>query len=103
MGARREAGRYELEDPPMATMDISLPDEMMAFVETQAAKEGFGSVSEYLCAPIRDLQKRRAKRDLEAKLCEAIESGPAEPMTREDWDAIEREGLERLALERSSR
>ena len=85
----------------MASMDISLPDEMMTFVETQAAQEGFGSVSEYLCALIRDLQKRQAKRNLEAKLREAIESGPAEPMTREDWDSIEREALDRWAREQS--
>ena len=86
----------------MATMDISLPDEMMAFVETQAAQEGFGSVSEYLCALIRDLQKRRAKLDLEAKLREAIESGPAETMTRGDWDELERKALERLDQEHSA-
>jgi antitoxin ParD1/3/4 len=85
----------------MATMNVSLPDEMKAFVETQAAAEGFGTVSEYLRSVIRDLQKRKAKQDLEAKLREALMSGPAEPMTRADWDEIEREGLERLARERS--
>jgi antitoxin ParD1/3/4 len=84
----------------MATMNVSLPDEMKAFVETQAAKEGFGTTSEYLRSVIRDVQKRQAKQALEAKLREAIESGPAEPMTREDWDEIEREGLERLARQR---
>jgi antitoxin ParD1/3/4 len=76
--------------------------EMMPFVETQAAREGFGTASEYLCALIRDLQKRHAKRDLEAKLREAIESGPAEPMTRADWDELERKALERLDRERSA-
>jgi antitoxin ParD1/3/4 len=91
------------EDFPMATLTVSLPEEMKAFVEEQAAKEGFGTVSEYLCSVIRDLQKRQAKQNLEAKLREALLSGPAEPMTREDWDAIEREGLERLARERSRR
>jgi len=87
----------------MATMNVSLPDEMKAFVEAQAAKEGFGTVSEYLRTVIRDLQKRQAKQALEAKLHEAILSGPAEPMTREDWDTIEREGLDRIARERLPR
>jgi antitoxin ParD1/3/4 len=87
----------------MATMNISLPDEMKTFVETQAANEGFGTTSEYLRSVIRDVQKRQAKQALEAKLREALESGPSEPMTREDWDEIEREGLERLARERSKR
>jgi antitoxin ParD1/3/4 len=91
------------EDFRMATMNISLPDEMKAFVEDQATQEGFGTTSEYLRSVIRDLQKRKAKQILEAKLREALMSGPSEPMTREDWDEIEREGLERLARERSQR
>ena len=87
----------------MATMNISLPDEMKTFVEDQAAKEGFGTTSEYLRSVIRDVQKRQAKQAFEAKLREALESGPAEPMTREDWEEIEREGLERLARKPSRR
>jgi antitoxin ParD1/3/4 len=80
----------------MTTMNISLPDEMKAFVESEMAHEGYASASEYLRALIRDAQKRRAKRDLEAKFREALDSGPATPMTPEDWDSIEREALERL-------
>ena len=60
----------------MATMNVSLPDEMKTFVETQAAKEGFGTTSEYLRSVIRDAQKRLAKQALEAKLLEGLE-GPA--------------------------
>jgi antitoxin ParD1/3/4 len=83
----------------MTTMNISLPDEMKAFVEEQMASEGFASASEYLRALIREAQKRLAKRELEAKLLEGLQSGPATPMTREDWDSIEREAMERLARE----
>ena len=83
----------------MATMNVSLPDEMKAFVEAQAAKEGFGTVSEYLRTVIRDLQKRQAKQALEAKFREALESGPAAPMTKKDWAALRREALEGLADE----
>jgi antitoxin ParD1/3/4 len=79
----------------MATMNISLPDPMKEFVEAQAAQEGYGSVSEYLRAVIRDIQKRKAKQEVEAKLREALLSGPAEPMTREDWDTLERRVWER--------
>ena len=79
----------------MTTMNISLPDEMKAFVETEMAHEGYASASEYLRALIRDAQKRRAKRELEAKFREALESGPATPMTREDWDELERHVWER--------
>lgn len=80
----------------MTTMNISLPDEMKAFVESRMAHEGYASASEYLRALIRDAQKRQAKRELEAKFREALESGPATEMTREDWAAIRAEALEGL-------
>lgn len=85
----------------MTTMNISLPDEMKAFVESQMATEGYASASEYLRALIRDAQKRRAKQELEAKFREALESGPATPMTREDWDSIEQEALDRWTGEQA--
>jgi len=80
-------------------MNISLPEEMKAFIEARVSEEGYASASEYLRALIRDAQKRRAKQELEAKFRAALESGPATPMTREDWDAIEREALERWTRE----
>ena len=48
----------------MTTMNISLPDEMKAFVEAQMATEGYASASEYLRALIREAQKRQANRRL---------------------------------------
>jgi antitoxin ParD1/3/4 len=87
----------------MTTMNISVPDDMKAFVEAEMAQEGYASASEYLRTLIREAQKRRAKRELEAKFREALESGPATPMTREDWDSIEQEAMDRLARERSPR
>jgi antitoxin ParD1/3/4 len=77
----------------MATIIVSLPDQMKDFVESQARKEGFGTVSEYLRSIIREVQKREAKQALEAKLKEGLESGPAPDLTPQEWDAIEREGL----------
>ena len=87
----------------MTTMNISVPDDMKAFVEAEMAQEGYASASEYLRTLIRDAWKRRAKRELEAKFREALESGPATPMTRGDWDSIEQEAMDRLARERSPR
>jgi antitoxin ParD1/3/4 len=86
----------------MTTMNISVPDEMKAFVEAQMAQEGYASASEYLRALIRDAQKRQAKRELEAKFREALESGPATPMTRDDWDELERNVRERHRHQRAA-
>jgi antitoxin ParD1/3/4 len=79
----------------MTTMNISVPDEMKAFVEAQMAQEGYASASEYLRGLIRDAQKRQAKRELEVKFREALESGPATPMTSDDWQQLERKVRER--------
>ncbi len=84
----------------MTTMNISVPDEMKAFVEAQMSEEGFASVSEYLRALIREAQKRRAKRYLEAKLREGLDCGPAAPMTKEDWVALRVEAVKGLAGEK---
>lgn len=78
----------------MTTMNISLPEEMKAFIETQMATEGYASASEYLRSLIREAQRRRAKQALEGKFREALESGPATPMTREDWAALRQKALE---------
>jgi antitoxin ParD1/3/4 len=86
----------------MTTMVISVSDEIKAFIEAQLAKEGYASASEYVGSLIRAAQKRQAKQALEAKLREALESGPATPMTCEDWDSIEQEALDRLASEKPS-
>jgi antitoxin ParD1/3/4 len=83
----------------MTTMNISLPDEMKAFIEAEMATEGFASASEYLRTLIREAQKRRAKQALEEKFREALESGPPTPMTKDDWVALRREAMEGLAGE----
>jgi antitoxin ParD1/3/4 len=87
----------------MATMNISLPDDMKAFVEDEAARKGFGTVSEYVRAIIRDAQERQAEREqLDAILIEGLDSGPATPLTKKDWEHIRREG-KKLIAERKRR
>jgi antitoxin ParD1/3/4 len=83
----------------MTTMNISLPEEMKAFIESQMSQEGYASASEFLRSLIREEQRRRAKRALEAKFREALESGPATPMTHEDWVALRQEAVDGLAGE----
>lgn len=83
----------------MTTMNISIPDEMKAFVESQMAAEGYASASEYLRALIREAQKRRAKQELEAKLLDGLQ-GPAIKMTRKEWNSMEREARKGLAGEK---
>ena len=57
----------------MATMNISLPDDLKLFVDAQVAEHGYGSTSEYL----RDLiRKQRDLENLRHVLLDGANSGP---------------------------
>lgn len=82
----------------MATMNLSLPDDLKAFVEAEAARQGFGTVDDYLRAVIqadRDQKSRRGRVD--ALLLEGLDSGPATPLVAADWEALDRQLEEREA------
>lgn len=61
----------------MATMNISLPDDLKIFVDAQVAEHAYGSTSEYLRELIR---KQRDIEKLRNLLLEGFNSGPATPM-----------------------
>ena len=79
----------------MSTLTIELADDLKAFVDAEAAENGFPSAAEFLSELIRRERKRKAKHALDAMLLEGLK-GPMTPMTREDWESIEREALEGL-------
>lgn len=62
----------------MATMNISLPDELKQFIDAQVSEHGYGSSSEYLRELIR---KQRDAERLRSMLLEGANSGPGEPVT----------------------
>jgi antitoxin ParD1/3/4 len=82
----------------MTTMNISLPDEMKAFIEAQISQDGYASASEYFRTLVREAQKQKARQELQAKLLDGLQ-GPVSEMTREDWDSIRKEAIEGLAGE----
>lgn len=57
----------------MATMNISLPDELKNFIDAQVAEHGYGSTSEYLRELIR---KQRDVERLRQMLLDGANSGP---------------------------
>ena len=82
----------------MATLTVSLPDDLSAFVESQLALSGHASASDYLVAVLRAEHKSFVRRALQAKLLAGLE-GPSVVMDRDDWDSIRREALGMLADE----
>jgi len=75
----------------MATMNISLPEEMKAFVESQVATGQFANVSDYMRDVIRERQQ--AVERLRALIEEGEASGDS-PYTIEEIIARAREQLE---------
>ncbi len=76
-------------------MSLTLPESLRRFVEAQVVEGGHASADAYLLALLEDARKRRGMQTLVAKLDEALESGPSELMTRENWKALERKVWER--------
>ncbi len=79
----------------METMNIALPETMKQFVQEQAERGGYSSVSEYIRNLIRTDQKDRARDALETEILRGLESGTATPMNREDWAEIRAKVVER--------
>jgi len=80
----------------VTSLNITLPDEMKAFIDDQISSQGFASVSEYFQNLLREAQAKNARRALEVKLLEGLK-GPITEMTPEDWDSIEQEANDRHA------
>jgi antitoxin ParD1/3/4 len=72
----------------MTTMNISLPDEMKAFVDAQVADRRYGNASEYM----RDLIRRDlAREQFRAAIFAGLESGPAVEWTPAHFDDLRAE------------
>lgn len=64
----------------MATMNVSLPKPMKAWVERQAEGGLYGNVSDYIRDLIRkDQQRKEAIAALQAAITEGVESGEPQP------------------------
>ena len=71
----------------MTTMNISLPEALKDFVDTQVSQRGYGTSSEYLRELIRKDQDRLQFRNL---LLAGAESAPTKPWDKSDFDGLRR-------------
>jgi antitoxin ParD1/3/4 len=69
-------------------MEISLSESLKEFVNEQIAKGAFASASDYFGRLVLDDLKRKTKEEIDQKLLEATKSGPATPMTVQDWKEL---------------
>lgn len=72
----------------MTTVNISLPDPMKSFVDSQVTEGMYGSVSDYIRTLIREDQKRKAQEELEKKLLAALDDGNVKEVTPEFFNQL---------------
>ncbi len=84
----------------MQSMNISLPDTLKLFVDTQIESGRYSSVSEYMRELIRADEKRKAEDRLEALLLDGLRGEETE-FTRDDLAAIRRQALAKLESRKS--
>jgi hypothetical protein len=91
-------------------MQLTWPDELKSFLEQEAEKAGYSSVDDFtlqtflnanaLNATDEDLDLTETSalnvEDLERELVAGINSGPATPMTKADWEELRKRVLRRL-------
>jgi len=75
----------------MRTVTISMPESLRKFVEVQMKRQGFGNVSEYFRALVREQQAREADSQLEELLLEGLESGEDIEVAPEFWKDLKAE------------
>jgi antitoxin ParD1/3/4 len=88
-------------DERSTRIEVSLPDDLRAFVEARAADEGFPSAAEYVAELVRREHAQVEGYDLEDPevlerlLLEGLDSGPGIEMTPERWARMRRELIEK--------
>lgn len=80
-----------------ATMNISLPDSMKAFVDERVKARGYGSHSEYLRDLVRKDELEAAKDKLRAMVAEGLASPPGRP-----WDEFKADLIGRAQTHRDT-
>ena len=78
------------------THNITLPQKLERFIDEQVKNGRFASPSEAVRAGLKLLEQEQirksftfsSRRQLEQKLIEGLDSGPATPMTKDDWQSL---------------
>ena len=78
----------------MATVTISLPESLQAFIEDQMAAKGYGNVSDYFGSLVREAQQRQEEAQLEVLLLEGLaKDGEDIELNEAFWDDLRAEAI----------
>ena len=82
----------------MVTLQITLPEEMLIFVEAQATAGGLAGPAEYLQSLIAAAQEEQQRVDLDRRFADAVralQSGESNPLSPDDWQRLQQRGTTR--------
>ena len=74
----------------MSTISVNLPDSVMLEVAQRAEENGFSDVGEFVSQMIAQIIERQTQ--VEKLAIEGIESGPSEPWSSAEIEAIRKHG-----------
>lgn len=80
----------------MISVSFLLPQSIKDYIDEQVSRLGYDTPSDYVSDLVREAKEREAEERLEKLLLEGLDSGPATPMTVEDWEEIKQRGLNRI-------
>ncbi|PWQ94876.1 type II toxin-antitoxin system ParD family antitoxin [Leucothrix arctica] len=72
----------------MATMNVSLPDNLKDFVQQRAKSSDYSNPSDYIRALIRADKQRAAEEKLEQALLIGLSSEPSTPVDNTFWERL---------------
>ena len=64
-----------MEEKPVTSLNISLPDPMKKFIETQVKRGDYSTPSEYVRALVRAEQQRQMREQIDRNLLDSLASG----------------------------
>jgi antitoxin ParD1/3/4 len=74
----------------MPTMNISLPESLREFVETQVESGDYSSASEFIRTLLRREQKDQEQEQLELRILEGLSSGGVVEVSPDVWNQLRR-------------
>jgi antitoxin ParD1/3/4 len=72
----------------MPTMNVSLPENLKDFVESQVRSGDYSSVSEFMRKLVRREQKEHEREQLELRILEGLSSGDVVEASPEIWSQL---------------
>jgi putative addiction module CopG family antidote len=70
----------------MSSIPVELPDHLISYVDSSVAQGGYANAGDFIVALVAAASEKQGQ--IEQALMEGIASGPTEPWSDDEWQAI---------------